>query len=51
MTSSPRPLISFAIPLYNEASGIADFHTQLESIASNATDDHYKTRLRPKELR
>lgn len=42
MTSSPRPLISFTIPLYNEAAGIADFHAQLEKMAINATDDSYE---------
>lgn len=42
MTSSPRPLISFTVPLYNEATGIVDFHAQLEKIASQATDDSYE---------
>jgi dolichol-phosphate mannosyltransferase len=42
MTSSPRPLISFTIPLHNEAAGIADFHAQLEKMAVNATEDSYE---------
>lgn len=42
MTSSPRPLISFTIPLHNEAAGIADFHAQLEKMAIDATDNSYE---------
>lgn len=42
MKSSHHPLLSIAIPLYNESAGITSFHARLTKVAVSATDNSYE---------
>ncbi|HEY5695427.1 MAG TPA: glycosyltransferase family 2 protein [Candidatus Saccharimonadales bacterium] len=42
MVKSQSPLISIAVPLYNESAGIVSFHNELTKVAITATGNSYE---------